>query len=373
MQQRFDPVSGNQIPPGATPNEVRDNVPIMASENEYVIPADVVRYLGLEKIESLVNKAKEGLAEKHAQGRIGGQALGAQAAERAKAAPPREGRPMAPPAAPMQRPPGMATGGMVSTQGPMPPQMVAYVSPSGQTTYIPFVNGQPITTIPQGYTRSTAQPATPAQPTSGGSNNGGQPTFGKLAEAGKAVKSPAEWSVQDFISYGDTLTSPVDNIVRGVANAMVPGSRWMDRLAQNNVDRQVPGMLDNMIETGVDANGLPISDADVQGLIKTRETMRDQLAQESGQPANPFERVSSFVSRLFGGAPGQSGSISTQGPQDGQASSAGRSDNATISGMLTAAPDKQQKNAGMKSGFSSGGLVSKPVSYAKGGLVTKRC
>jgi hypothetical protein len=368
---QIDPASGNAVPPGALPKEVRDDRPIMASEGEYVIPADVVRYLGLEKIESLVNKAKEGLAEKHAQGRIGGQPLGAQAAERGNAPAPREGRPMAPPAAPMTRPPGMATGGMVSTQGPMPPQMVAYVSPSGQTTYIPFVNGQPITTIPQGYTRSTAQPAAPAQSAGGGSTGGGQPTFGKLAEAGKVVKSPDQWSVQDFISYGDTLTSPVDNIVRGVANAMVPGARWMDRLAQNNVDKQVPGMLDNMIETGMDANGQPIADADVQSLIRTRETMRDQLAQESGQPANPFERVSSFVSRLFGG--GQSGSVSTQGPQDGQASSTGRSDNATLSGMLTAAPDKQQKDAGVKSGFFSGGLVSKPVSYAKGGLVTKRC
>lgn len=367
----IDPVSQNAVPPGALPKEVRDDRPIMASEGEYVIPADVVRYLGLEKIESIVNKAKEGLAEKHAQGRIGGQPLGAQAAERAQAAPPREGRPMAPPAAPMQRPPGMATGGMVSTQGPQPPQMVAYVSPSGQTTYIPFVNGQPIVTIPQGYVKSTAQPVAPAQSVVGGSTSGGQSTFGKLAAAD--VKSPNEWSVQDFINYGDSITSPIGGMVRGAVGAMVPGARWMDRLAQNNVDKQVPTMLDNMIETGVDANGQPISDADVQGLIKTREAMRDQLAQESGQPANPFERVSSFVSRLLGGNPGQSENASTQGPQDGQASSPSRSDNATISGMLTAAPDKQQKDGGMKSGFSSGGLVSKPVSYAKGGLVTKRC
>ena len=61
-----------EVPPGALPSEVADNVDIKASEGEYVIPADVVCYLGLDYIEKMVNKAKEGLAEKHAEGRIGG-------------------------------------------------------------------------------------------------------------------------------------------------------------------------------------------------------------------------------------------------------------------------------------------------------------
>src|SRR5688500_15674701 len=56
-----DPLSGNEVPFGAKPEEVRDDVPIMASEGEYVIPANVVRFLGLEKIEKLVGKAKESL------------------------------------------------------------------------------------------------------------------------------------------------------------------------------------------------------------------------------------------------------------------------------------------------------------------------
>jgi hypothetical protein len=37
------------------PKEVADDVPIMASEGEFVVPADVVRFLGLEKLEGLVN------------------------------------------------------------------------------------------------------------------------------------------------------------------------------------------------------------------------------------------------------------------------------------------------------------------------------
>jgi len=37
-------------PPGATPEEVADDIPAMLSEGEYVLPANVVRYIGLERI-----------------------------------------------------------------------------------------------------------------------------------------------------------------------------------------------------------------------------------------------------------------------------------------------------------------------------------
>lgn len=40
-----------EIPFGAKPEEVADNIPIMASEGEFMIPANVVRFIGLEKIQ----------------------------------------------------------------------------------------------------------------------------------------------------------------------------------------------------------------------------------------------------------------------------------------------------------------------------------
>ena len=40
----------NDPPPGATPEEVADDIPAMLSEGEYVLPANVVRYIGLERI-----------------------------------------------------------------------------------------------------------------------------------------------------------------------------------------------------------------------------------------------------------------------------------------------------------------------------------
>lgn len=70
---RIEPVTGNEVPPGSMDQEVRDNIPAQLSEGEYVLPADVVRYIGLAFIERLVQQAKQGLAQMEANGRIGGK------------------------------------------------------------------------------------------------------------------------------------------------------------------------------------------------------------------------------------------------------------------------------------------------------------
>lgn len=73
-----DPVSGNPIPPGSMANEVRDDIPAMLSEGEYVVPADVLRFYGVNFFEDLRNKAKTGLQNMEQNGRIGGEPLSPQ-------------------------------------------------------------------------------------------------------------------------------------------------------------------------------------------------------------------------------------------------------------------------------------------------------
>jgi len=68
-----DPVSGNEVPPGAMPKEVRDDVDAKLSDGEYVLPADVVRFYGVQHIEKMVMKAKEGMNEMVANGRVNGE------------------------------------------------------------------------------------------------------------------------------------------------------------------------------------------------------------------------------------------------------------------------------------------------------------
>ena len=66
-----DPVSGNDVPSGSTQAEVRDDIPAQLSEGEFVFPADVVRYIGLENLMELRSKAKQGLAKMEAMGQMG--------------------------------------------------------------------------------------------------------------------------------------------------------------------------------------------------------------------------------------------------------------------------------------------------------------
>ena len=66
-----DPVSGNDVPAGSTQKEVRDDIPAQLSEGEFVLPADVVRYIGLENLMELRNKAKQGLQQMEAMGQMG--------------------------------------------------------------------------------------------------------------------------------------------------------------------------------------------------------------------------------------------------------------------------------------------------------------
>lgn len=66
-----DPVSGNDVPPGSLQSEVRDDIDAKLSEGEFVIPADVVRYIGLERLMKLRDEAKQGLSRMAEIGQMG--------------------------------------------------------------------------------------------------------------------------------------------------------------------------------------------------------------------------------------------------------------------------------------------------------------
>ena len=66
-----DEESGNEVPPGSLREEVRDDIPAQLSEGEFVFPADVVRYIGLEKLMMMRQEAKQGLAQMEAMGQMG--------------------------------------------------------------------------------------------------------------------------------------------------------------------------------------------------------------------------------------------------------------------------------------------------------------
>ena len=66
-----DPVSGNDVPVGSTQEEVRDDIPAQLSEGEFVFPADVVRFYGLDKLMEMRQNAKAGLQRMEEMGQMG--------------------------------------------------------------------------------------------------------------------------------------------------------------------------------------------------------------------------------------------------------------------------------------------------------------
>ena len=144
----IDEESGNDVPIGSTRKEVRDDIPAMLSEGEFVFPADVVRFLGLERLMNLRQEAKMGLKQMEAMGQMGNSDEATM---------------------PDDLPFGMAD--LVIVEGEMEPQEKAhggvihanqgtfvtpiydpqnqdvrpYTNDGGQTVrYIPFLGGQPV-------------------------------------------------------------------------------------------------------------------------------------------------------------------------------------------------------------------------------------
>ena len=66
-----EPESGNAVPSGSSRKEVADDIPAMLSEGEFVFPADVTRYIGLDKLMNIRQDAKMGLAKMEEMGQMG--------------------------------------------------------------------------------------------------------------------------------------------------------------------------------------------------------------------------------------------------------------------------------------------------------------
>lgn len=157
-KEEVDPVSGNEVPTGSLPEEVRDDIDAKLSEGEYVVPADVVRYYGVKFFEDLRSQAKMGFEDMAANGRIGGEPVPAEGGLPFDVS---ELQAEDVPDGPMM----MNEGGDVTSMI-QPDFMQGYTLPSagqtqeyktfvndqGLTMTIRFVNGQPTVAVPAGYT-----------------------------------------------------------------------------------------------------------------------------------------------------------------------------------------------------------------------------
>ena len=150
---RRDPVSGNEVPPGALPEEVRDNIPARLSEGEYVVPADVLQYYGIKFFEDLRGKAKTDLANLENNGRMGGNPIddsGGLPFSVEELNTYEEDVPVAANMGGVIR--GYEEGG-VTEMSPIgsTSSLKTYVNDEGSRLFIRFVNGVAIPPVPPGY------------------------------------------------------------------------------------------------------------------------------------------------------------------------------------------------------------------------------
>jgi hypothetical protein len=227
--------------------EVRDDIDAKLSEGEFVIPADVVRYIGLEKLMMMRDKAKAGLKRMNDIGQMGNaeevpdaEALHSGGDEMDDESFSSEidsimgedgGQEYAAGGDVRKYAPGGYIGGTANQElykdAPIRGfEMVEMVNKDGQVIYIPFINGRPQLSIPQGYTvkSSDITTTTPTTPATGTGTTTPQPTDGGGADAGApaAPSSPGFTIGEDGVATANTTSTTIGSVL-GAVVGMVTG------------------------------------------------------------------------------------------------------------------------------------------------------
>jgi len=301
-----DEESGNDVPIGSTRKEVRDDIPAMLSEGEFVFPADVVRYLGLERLMNLRQEAKMGLKQMEAMGQMGNSDEAT---------------------IPDDLPFGMAD--LVIVEGEMEPQEKAYggvihanqgtfVTPifdpqnqdvrpytndGGQTVrYIPFLGGNPVYPIPEGYvpldqaTAPEAEETPETIPTGGDDDRTPPPEPSEFQKAGgwNMDTSATDGKVLDMWIKEAEKVSTFGNVASGIGAAINPMLGGMIALANKQQKKQIVEMLDEKI---AQARKTPI-----QGQVAALQEVKDRLTnpERKGILAKAISEITETIGDALG-------------------------------------------------------------------------
>jgi hypothetical protein len=408
-----DPVSGNEVPPGSLPEEVRDDVDAKLSGGEYVVPADVLRYYGVSFFEKLRKKAKEGLAEMDAEGRIGGDTAPAEGMTEGPEMDeedddlPFEDNDLMYEEDDME----FAQGGAVPGQNAFNPNQFysgfsafgdvpqaetrTYVSASGQRMSIQFVNGQPQQPIPAGFYPEGQLPTNPTAAPSQPQETGRRDAERNQSQTRQNTNEGFDWAKgKDFKNMSATEASALANsrlegnnmaqgIAQGVgallgpAGALMSGAMKMRPVAEvNGIERHlrsignteaanaVAAIGDKYIsERGIGLRALENVIAPGTQVAKTLAAMQGQAAPQAAAKAGSSAAGRTIVKDgdRSGGAGPAKGPIS--GPKGGSSQKKG-----STAPAPRPAPAKETPRA---SAPSKPGKAS-TTARAEGGLIQRR-
>ena len=328
--QGVDPVSGNEVPLGSMPEEVRDDIPAQLSEGEYVVPADVVRYYGVKYFEDLRAKAKFGYQDMEENGRIGGEPVdGMEVIEPeddmmfdiSELEVVDDGQPMEMAAGGYALSPGdegydemgalgLGIEGISSGYGgsgstPMV-EVRAYKNESGHTIYITHIDGKPQINIPPGYSlvtsetteETTEEDITEAQPTPQvvTSSSDDSPPPPPIA---KAINYK-ELTTEEIADMLEEQKSPKMNLIATAASAVNPilglfiKGAAMDsaRRLENELERRISDEGTSVADKAVLEGLLEASKEEKPGLIsRVFGALKDEFFPESEEEAAALEKA----------------------------------------------------------------------------------
>ena len=211
-----DPVSGNEVPVGSNKEEVRDDIDAKLSEGEFVFPADVVRYIGLEKLMMMRQEAKQGLKKMEAMGQMGN----------ADEATVRDDLPFDETDIIAEDDDGneveMAVGGMPSKYNQFMSgsgiRQVAYINPkTGDEIMVYIVSGTPIPSVPPGYVpKGSEQASTDAI------------TESKLTNAIEPPKNIQEDKDETYTVFNGKIVNPGADITLTGGDSSIQPDTWAD-------------------------------------------------------------------------------------------------------------------------------------------------
>ena len=349
-----DPVSGNDVPPGSLQNEVRDDIDAKLSEGEFVIPADVVRYIGLERLMKLRDEAKQGLSRMSEIGQMGN----AQEVANPEALHEDDGgftsevddimeevdmdsRGEKRFAAGGFAEPGtdyLAKYNIPKTSITNPALDVrAYKNAEGRVMYITFFNDKPSIAIPAGYEFA------------GTANQ----FLAEVKKTSDDTKKDTTVTATETIQGGDGVSVGGGPAVGGSGPGTGTG-------IGNSAIGIAIGAVANAISAVTNPNPTPVSDVDAvttTGVSTSANAagLAESAAAISVDDASISEGVTDGNSS--NGAPGTVGSTAATAAADNSGNTSGDSEGGSSDGS---------------GGGSVGGDGTGPGSYAKGGLVAKR-
>ena len=401
----IDPVSGNEVPPGSLPEEVRDDIPAMLSEGEYVVPADVLRFYGVKFFEDLRAQAKIGLAEMEANGRIGGEPIEEETGDvgisdedlldvlykelqEEQTVGAAKGGVMGFEAGGLNYPayikqPDITQFGMAGPDFQGGLEYRTYVNDAGLEITIPFFDGQPMGMIPPGYTlKSDAATATEqAAPQYSQDDDGG---VGSPEDLDRPERPDYSTYSEEQLNDALAKNSTANSAMTGIALAL-PGVGLFGKLAAA-ADR-------NRIEDAMRAKGMEVPEEDetaaqkiVRGITNLINPDKDKDKDKTPTPSKDTgnkgsgtgDKDSGGGSPTVGSTP-PAASQSTATTGGGMTGSDDRSDDprgeGQYGGQSTSQPSESVSSTGTPTGgyaedpdyglLNEGGMMQKPKNKKK--------